>query len=817
MENKNPNQIPEEEDSLFRIDYKKLISDVIKLWWLFVITLLIAFVGIKFYHRYAVPVYSSTISVIVDELGAAQASSQNSMIDGFMLSPAMRNIDNQVAVLGSWTVVRRAVEKMGIYVSYYQHGRISTHELYGRNNPLCVVMDSTQYQPINVPFSILVIDSAHYRLKVETEGMTLYNYATGSTSGIGKEIIWENEFAFGEPVVTPWCAFTLHRIGQLNQPEYSFRFHNPMELVARMKNSMSIIRDEKSSSSVVSIVKNGTCVAKDLDFLNTIAKMFIDDNLNQKNLMAENTIRFIDEQLRFLGDTLMDIGTQLSSFRTMHGLQQSVSAKGSSLFSEMQEYEKNIQKARIELAYYEYLKRYFSSDSVLAGVIAPAIYETQSPVIETQINEIVKLNSEKQAYQDTYGMPVNPATKEILAKLHISRNTLLRSIESQKAMVQGTINDNTAKYETLRREMNSLPETERIYLGIDRKFSLNNDVYNFLLRKRSESQIQKASSTSDHKILDPAMSLGCISPNVKRNQTMAFALAIILPLGFILLRQILDGKIRTEDDIQHITSLPIVGQIQNNYKDSPMVVLEYPKSMLSEMFRRMRTRLDFMTVSATDGTPVIGVSSTMSGDGKTFCSVNIASVYAISGKRTVCVGFDMRRPGMSSLLKLEGHLGLSNYLAGGCQLNDIIVNFADNLDVIPAGDIPPNPAELIQSPTCTSLMETLKRTYDVIVLDTPPMGLVSDAYVLAKYMTTLVFIVRQDYTLREPFGNTVSSFEAEGFRNVALVFNDMNSKNSRYGYGYGYGRYGKYGKYGKGYGGKYGYGYSDHAHGYYSD
>ena len=815
----------QDENSFLNIDFKKLIADILNYWWVFVAAVAVALTATTLYSHYTTPIFSCSSKMIVDEQGAANSSmnSQQSLIDGFVLSPGMRNIDNQIAVLGSRTMIGRVVDRMGIYISYYNIGRVRDVEMYP-NRSFELVIDSTHAQLLGTRINISVVDSSRFVLKVKTENGSLYNYAERQRVGNIKELDYEKIHFFGEPIVTPWCAFSVVKYNYWLDGDFYAVFNDPMQLAIGFAGSLRIVRDAETNSSVVTLIINGSSTAKCCDFLNTLADEFINENLRRKNLMAENTIEFIEGQLGLLSDTLVDIGTQLSSFRATHGIQQTVSEKGQAIFKELQDYEKELQEQQIILSYYGYLEKYFATDSVLSGVIAPAVYDTKSQVIADQLSQIMTLNAEKQAYQDTYGKSNNPASREVMAKLHIARNTLLKSISNHKKMTEDRMTEIQNELEIRASEMNSLPETERQLLGIDRRFTLNNEVYTYLLRKRSESQIQKASNTSDHKILDSAIVGSQISPNTKRNRMTALTIAIILPLVFFLLRQILDNRLRTTDDLKRITKNPILAEVPSSTKGTPLVVAKYPRSILAETFRRMRTRIDFMIAGKEK--PIIMVSSAMSGDGKTFCAINTAIVYAMSGKKTAILGFDLRKPDLSKLMNCNDHLGLSNYLIGSCTYDEIIVPCSDvpNLDVFPAGAIPPNPAELITTKQCDELMEILKKNYDIIIVDTPPMGLVSDAYQLTKWSDTLLFVVRQDHTYKDIFKEIVTNFSDEGIKSVGILFNDMNNQKSRYGYGYGkYGKYGRYGggkKYGYGYGkyGKYGYGYgygSEAGHGYY--
>lgn len=801
MENQYPQYDPQnsDEEQFLNIDFRKLFTDILKLWWLFLISIIVAMVSVRVYLRYKIPVYSSTISVILDDMGQGQSSfvSQNSMIDGFMVDPGMRNIDNQIAVLQSYSLISKVVENMGIYISFYHQGRIKLAEQY-HFKAFSVVMDSTHVQPIDVPIFITEIDDQTFRMEVKADKAGLFNYKTREYEGSMSNLNINLKCRYGDPIITPWCAFSISRNSKFDDGYY-FKFEDPDNVIGRFRSTLSVHRDDKTNSSVVELSVNGTNISRNNDFLNTLVETFIYDNLAQKNLIAENTIKFIEDQLVSISDTLDEIGTKLSAFKVAHGLQQTLSSKGEAKFREIRVYEEEIQEQQLLGTYYDYLSSYFANDSVLNGVIAPAVFKTNaSAAIAEQLGQIMTLNAERQACQDTYGKNSNPAARTVNAKLQIARNTLLQSIENHKERVKRDIDDLRSKIRAVESELSTMPETERKLLGVERSYSLNNDVYTFLLRKRSESQIQKASNTSDHRILDAAANNGQISPNAGKNQSMALVLSILIPLAFIVVRQLLDDKVRTVDDLKKITKIPVIGEIASSTKDTQLVVLTHPKSILSEMFRRMRSKIDFL-VSQSD-VPVIGITSSMPGEGKTFCALNIASVFSISGKRTVLLGFDLRKPGMSKVLHTEYNAGLSNYIVGAATLDEIVVHVADNLDVLPSGEIPPNPAELIESMKCIELMNILKEHYDIIIIDTPPVGLVSDAYTIARWCDSLLYVVRQDFSIKDALKYSLVSIEDEKLRNVGIIVNDIDNSKTRYGYGYG-----KYGRYGKKYG--YGYGY----------
>lgn len=766
-------------ESGLNIDPKKLINDLLRFWWLFLITIPLCYGVVEVVHRYSIPVYGASMTVIVDERG--ENDSKASMMEGFGLTPGMRNVDNQIAVLSSWDMLRNTVDQLDFYVSYFVEGRLKKTELYG-NLDFRVVFDSTHVQLLSNPIYIKPIDDNTYRLTVECEQGVLFDYSQKRVAGAVGPVNYTQVHRYNETVVTPWMAVNIQRKTGVVGKELFFVFNHPENLVAQYKSALRVSKTNENSS-IIGLYITGTNNEKNIAFLNKLGTVLIETNLKQKNRIADNTITFIESQLVNISDSLRLVGTELSDFRTSNKIQ-SVSSKGDYLFSELQRIENEINRMKVQVNYYRYLVDYFSSDSIPDGLIAPAMLDTQSGVLAQQIGQLIEINSEKMALGDTYGQPNHPMLAELNSKYQIAKNVLIQSINNHLALVKDDMRILEGKKMATESELYALPETERKMLGIERKFELNNEVYTFLLRKRSESQIQKASNTSDHKVLESARYAGQVSPNTQGNRKKALMLGVLLPLVFIVLRQLLNRRIQGVEDINKLTNLPVLGQIVHSKKSEPDVVIKHPKSVIAETFRRVRTRLEFLTGEIS--CPIISVTSSMPGEGKTFCALNIASVYAISGKKTILLGFDLRRPGLNKILDLHQQCGISNYLIGQCTLNDIVKNsLHENLFVVPSGDIPPNPSELISSEKTKLFLEELRKQYDIIIIDTPPMGIVSDPYLLARQSDVLIFLARDNYSIRDVFHQSMQTITDEGLEHVGILLNDQQVQHGRYAYRYG--------------------------------
>ncbi|MFW6203079.1 MAG: GumC family protein, partial [Marinilabilia sp.] len=691
----------------FMIDYRKLFFDLLRFWWLFAITIPLAWGAVHIAHRYITPVYSAKMSILMEERG--EDNPKEDMMEGFGLTPGQRNLDNQIAVLTSRDILQQTIDQLDFDVSYYAAGRLKDSEVYG-NVPFEVKVDSSEAQILNVPLYVSSVDENHFRLKVDAEQPRTIIYENESTSSLSDDVNFEKTYAYGELIETPWLKIKIENKG-LNPDQamdFYFKFNNPEKLVAEFSKSLQAKKKDENSS-IVNVTLTGPNHQKNITFLKKLSETFIQANLEKKNQIASNTIEFIEEQLGTISDSLAQKGTQLSSFRTENQIQ-SISSEAEHLFNQIQEINKRISEKRLTLNYYSYLDDYFSAGNIVHQELAPAAYDIDNPIISEQINTILSLNSERL----TLNGQENPYKKELDKQLKVARQTLMEAIQNQKAIINASIDRLNNEKNQITSELYKLPEKERQLLSIERQFDLNSEVYTFLLRRRSEAQIQKASNTSDHSVLEAPRYITQVSPQTSANYQRAIFVGLLLPLIFVVLRQVLNNRITTNDELEKLTSYPVIGHIIHSQKGIANVVMNFPRSVITETFRRVRSRLEYLT-SETES-PVISVSSSLPGEGKTFCALNLAAIFAYSGKKTALIGFDMRKPELNKILDIEDLEGLSQYYINKVALDDIIhPSGQDNLSVIPSGAVPPNPAELISSSKTDKLFSDLTSRFDIII------------------------------------------------------------------------------------------------------
>jgi tyrosine-protein kinase Etk/Wzc len=398
------------------------------------------------------------------------------------------------------------------------------------------------------------------------------------------------------------------------------------------------------------------------------------------------------------------------------------------------------------------------------------------PQLTSLINQLTELNSQRSYFLDNQSIK-NPQVPLLNAQINNLKKTILENIDYIVNTSQITIMDIDNRINKLKQEVNNLPNIEKELINIQREFQLNDAIYTFLLTKRSESQIARASNSPDYEIVDPSKlsSAMQVSPKKQMIYISAFFLGLMIPIGVVMLLSAFDDSINDKRDLEKLSSYPILGTIARNEKRSMLPIVEYPKSMIAESFRSVRTSLQFFH----KGQPKkkVLVTSSMSGDGKTFIAMNLASAFSYFGKKTLLLEFDLRNPKIAEYLHINGEKGLSSYLINDARLEDIIQKTdIKNLDVIPTGQVPPNPVELIASDNTQHLIEILESIYDYIVIDTPPIGVVTDSFLIMDHSDANIFAVRLNYTNKKLYSSIVRDLEQKEIPNIAVIINDDEEK-----------------------------------------
>jgi capsular exopolysaccharide synthesis family protein len=550
----------------------------------------------------------------------------------------------------------------------------------------------------------------------------------------------------------------------------------------------------EQSSSMVELAINTDCPAKAIAFVNKHLDMYLQRTLNKKNQFANNTIHFIDIQLLSISDSLGKTESELQDFRKDNRTVD-ISFQAQSLFDEMKEMENNRADLKLKGEYYVYLKEYLEKNREAGNLVAPSVMGITDPLLNNLILELNRLESQKVAMVGSNGS-INPYLATLESQIRNAKITAEETVNSLQSSYNLTLNDINKRHSLLMAEVNKLPQTERALFSIERKFKLNDNIYTYLMQRRAEAQIAKASNAPDNEIIDRATVIGGpIKPKTGSNYIIGFLLGLVLPGVFFSLKEVFNNKIETEEEVKKLTNLPVAGHISHSLNEYQDVVLRDPQSNVSEAFRNLRTRMRFFTKELKN--PVILITSSMPSEGKTFSALNLASAYALAGNKTVLVSFDLRKPRRYDEFGINNEIGLSTYLIGRDKLDEIIKETGhENLHLIPAGPVPPNPAELASPDKTKALFDELRKMYDFIIIDSAPIGAVSDTYALASSADAVIILVRHNRTIKQLLKDTMEDCRTNGITNMSILMNDIRSDMRMYGYrgryGYGYGLGSKY-------------------------
>ncbi|MBS0001165.1 MAG: polysaccharide biosynthesis tyrosine autokinase, partial [Cyclobacteriaceae bacterium] len=552
---------------------------------------------------------------------------------------------------------------------------------------------------------------------------------------------------------------------------------------------------EQEGSAILNLSMQGPLPQKDLDFMKTYIQVVIDKGLEEKNQRATNTIHFIDEQMYQLSDSLSRFSSDIDNFKIEN---RQITQGGSFVFEQLSEMESR--QAEIELSnrYYDYLENYIKQDRE-EGIFAPNLIGLNAPLLDELVNQYIEIKMQGKLLKNESNQenPLinreNERRERVELNIFESLNNLREFNKQRSAEVKDKMNFYYGSIEGFLKDNRELDRMNTIY-------GLNRELYNLLLQRKTEASISRASTTSDYQIVEePSYSRIPISPDTKKNYLYAVLIGLGFPIGLIFLGDALNNKIVTRDDLAKHTTIPLIGNIGHSDQKTNMVVKEAPQSQIAETFRHIRANLKYFI---DEKARIFLVTSSFGSEGKTFCSINLAWIYALSGKRTLLLGADMRKPTMTRYLDLSSKLpGLSNYLVGFSTYEEVLTPTGnEDLFVITGGDVPPNPSELLSHPKMVDLLQKVSREFEIVIIDTPPIGVVADAMELLKYTDFNLLVVRQGKTIKSSLDHVSEMYASGKIRNFGILFNDINFK--RYSYAYGYGN-----NYGYGYG--YGYGYYD--------
>jgi len=787
-------------DEQVNLDFKVFLLKLLSHWKWFVIALIISLFVAHYINVRKENIYELDNYVTVKEENNPFFTSNMSLV--FNWGGVSDKVNLIITTFKSRTHNEKVVNKLKNYIRYKKQGKYYLIDIY-KQSPFSFEPDNNQWQ-VTAPVGIKIIDDQQFKLSFQPEEdeYELYNY--NSNKSLKKPLkSFEKTFKFGKKIDVPFLhgTFSLDKNYPYDtETQYFLKLNNFNKTVANYQEKLDVKTKDKNSSILVLKLRGSN--KKDIeDYLNTTTKLLQKQILDDKNKYAINTIKFIDSLILYIQKDLTDATKNLKKFisnKTVLNLDDPTTKlyeKVSSL---------DLQKSSIlqKKMYYEQLLKYLQNKKHYEDIPAPTVAGIEDPTIVQNVTKITQLAIQRKKELASFQEDALPI-KQIDLEINALRNSLLETVHSALANLNQELESINRRIYKIESQINKLPEEKQTLLSLKRRYDLKQEVYNTLLEKRNEASIVKASNVSDLKIIDTAKDVGQppVAPNRKINYLIALALGLLIPGLIVFILFMLDNKIHDISDVEELTKVPILGQVYHYDKNGNLPVIDYPKGIVAEAFRSLRSALRFM-LPRDKKSHVMLITSSVSGEGKTFVSSNLALVQTISNKKTVLLEFDLRKPKFKEYFKeaRQNHLGLSEYLSGNTTNIDEIIIHTDipNLDLILSGKIPPNPSELILTDHTENLFEELRKKYDQIIIDTPPLGLVSDAMELQKFSDVAIFIVREDYTLKSFVKDIDEKYQKHEINNVAIIYNDFKvnmlkkygySKNYGYKYGYGYGEY----------------------------
>ena len=773
------------------IDLRALILKYTQYWYYFVLSILffgfIAFLN----NRYTAPEYSVSTTLLIRDDNNTQLGAEN-LLEGLEMFSGKKNLKNEIIILNSYTLNKKIIEELELGTSYFQHGFLQSNELF-RNAPFKVQIDSSHLQLTDINFQIMPLNNEEFTISINTNNKYPYNILSKRLEkSLTADIDIEKKYTFNSLIETEFFAFTIHKTNHFNLEQiiendkyFSFKFHQTDKLANQLIEKVSINPINKETSILKLNIKEQS-PRKSIHILNKITEIYIRSGLNEKNLMAINTIHFIDDQLAIIKDSLSEIEREIEIFKTLHPNLEIVDKEYGTYFQK-QKLDNSLSEQSVNIKYYKSLLSYLKSDENINSIISPTSMGISNPELNSLINQLLKLYAKKGELQLTT-TDKNPTYIAILSQIDHTKVTIIENVNniiSSASIFELDLVDRITNFDN---KINKLPEAEKDYLILRRKYEYNEQTAIYLQQKRYEASLAKAGTESDHKVIDFARldSEEPISPRKSLAYFIALILGILLPISFISLRDFFSDTIKSKSDLLNSTNIPILGLVGHSDNATSLVVSNASKSIIAESFRALRTNIQYL--AADKEKKVIAVTSSVGGEGKTFTTMNLAAIFALSGHKTILIGGDLRKPKLHDDFKVNTSKGLSSYLINKTELAEVIEKTKiDTLDIITSGPTPPNPAELLDSKKMKDLIIELNKTYDYVIIDTPPIGLVTDGVILMQHADVNLYIVRHNYSKSRGLSIINNLFRQKQVKNIHIIINDFEHTSTGYGYGYGYG------------------------------
>ncbi len=764
MQNKQLNTTNTQEENLI----SWLIFRFMPYWPLFLLFLILSIGAAYAYLRYTNAKYEATATLIIKD--EKKGYDDSKMMESLDLINPKNIIENEVEVLQSRTVMDTVIRALHLYAPQFEEGKIKTTSAY-----------------LTSPITIEAANPDGFNESEKDEKIYFRYNAAKAWISLNDSLV----FKLNEWVKTPYgtLKFMLNKKYQASdeaKPLY-FTLLPPREAVQDLLANLTVTPSSKLST-IVYLNFIDEVPERGEDILNELIKSYNFAAINEKNVLAKNTLSFVEDRLNAVGKDLDSIENKIQRYKSGKGAVD-ISTQGQLFLQNVSTNDQKMSDVSMQLAVLDQVEKSVTSKYNSGGIV-PSTLGVNDPVLSQLLNKLYASELEYEKLKSTVGEN-NHLLVSVTDQINKIRPDILENIQSQRRGLvasKGNINTTNGMYNSM---LKTIPGKERELLEISRQQSIKNGIYSFLLQKREETALSFSSTASDSRIVDKAeSSIEPVSPKPKIIYLMAMIAAIALAIGIISLRELLNGKILYRQELEAMTSFPILGEVAYQKGGTPIVIERGKRTFIAEEFRKLRVSLPFLGIG--EGAKKILVTSSIPGEGKSFIASNLAVSLSLTGKKVVLVDFDLNNPTLNNVFGNKDDPGVSDYLAGKVEPEEIIRRLADHPDLffVASGSVPDNPSELISHGSVKTLIEYLENSFDFVVMDTAPVVPVSDTYLLSGYCDATLYVVRHKYTPKTMIKRLDESNKINSLTNPAIVFNGIKPRgffNKNYGYGYGYG------------------------------
>ena len=749
------------------VNIREIILKYLRKWYWFIISLFTCFVFAYIYTQITIPKYQVQASILLRQDDKAFGLSESALLESMGMGGTLKEVEDEIQVLTSKTMMKNVIEDLGIQTEYYEKKGFKYEDTYPAT-PVKLILPNN--------FNRNILNTVELYLTPEDDG-----YKIKFKSGDFKKTYHVN--SLNESITTPVGILGFKSNIKSKKPaSYKIISHPIKNLTESYSKNVTISPATKKSNAItLSTVSENTEKAKAV--LNKLIELYNLDAVIDKNLIASNTKAFVEDRIRLIKEELLDVELNVENYKKHNSLT-NITSEAELFLKSASDYKRKLAEIETQLNLVKYIEDHVKDPRNQYSLVPANLGVQDGSLIELiKAYNLALLERMKLMRTTNNDNPVITQVEQQLKTLRASIITSIGSVKDGLNISKKDLMSNDAQYNS---KIKQVPTQEREFLEIKRQQEIKQNLYLFLLQKREENALTLASTTPSAKTLDAAYaSMSAISPKKPFIFGLAIIIGLLLPIGLIYLLNLLNNKITDRKEFTRQIKVPYIGSIGINKETDRVVVREGKTTPIVEMFRMIRTNLQFML--GNKKSPVILVTSSIGGEGKSFTAINLAMSFALTNKKVILIGLDIRKPMLGDYMHISKNKGVSLYLSDSSyQLKDIIIpsGIHPYLNVIPAGPIPPNPAELIMSNRLDELIEELKKEYDYIIIDSAPVGVVSDTYLLNRVIDNAVYVSRQNYTPKDVSDLINDIHDNNRLKNIGFVLNGVDEIS---GYGYGYG------------------------------